>query len=133
MGKFDEAILCCKRHLELAGQLGDEVREKLAEGVFLAISYAIIGSVIDFGSSLYRVFGRRFGRIDNFPIEQLNLPICSFWQDIGSRFVQKHFLPKLRRRLADGFFWQGISYFCQNECQYILVNSIQYGSELADS
>lgn len=26
MGKFDEAILCCKRHLELATQLNDDVR-----------------------------------------------------------------------------------------------------------
>lgn len=26
MGKFDEAVLCCKRHLEISQELNDKVR-----------------------------------------------------------------------------------------------------------
>lgn len=48
MGRFDEAIICCKRHLELSRELGD----KLSEGRAL---YNL--------GNVYHAKGKHIGRI----------------------------------------------------------------------
>lgn len=41
IGKFDEAIVCCMRHLEISRELGDKVRNVLAVpcGGVLAVNF----------------------------------------------------------------------------------------------
>lgn len=40
MGRFDEAVLCCKRHLDISRELTDKVKSLLSHASSLAVSNA---------------------------------------------------------------------------------------------
>lgn len=42
MGRFDEAVLCCKRHLDISRELTDKVQFSLSHASSFAVSNANI-------------------------------------------------------------------------------------------